>query len=139
LACCENRPNERHAVMTLFYLTRMINFMKHLLTRFPGAIGRRCPAELIPDWFEDRIRSNDRSQLHEQVIERQDRWDPDRLGIFLLRRFHEKEEIERVQIDTKNGGAAYTFSREFCDPKLIRQFWREARDIPIELTGSGKK
>jgi radical SAM superfamily enzyme YgiQ (UPF0313 family) len=134
LASCESFEGHREATMALFYLARIINFMKHLLARYPRQESERTAEALISGWVSQLGLPEDPESLHVEGVTRKTPWDPDRLGLFMLRRFAERGEIEKVQIRRRNGKTLYTFSSDFGDRQLIKTFWARARSTALETT-----
>jgi radical SAM superfamily enzyme YgiQ (UPF0313 family) len=135
LASAETGDHRRDAIMALFYLTRMVNYMKHLLGRPGRSHGKRTPEELIPAWFAEEVLPEDQRRVEHSEIDRQTPWDADRLGIYMLRRIQLKEKIEKVQVRQRQGRTVYLLSDDFADPGLVRKFWARARSTPVGTTG----
>ena len=118
--------------MTLFYLTRIINYMKHLLTRYPHPAETLTARDLIDFWSKDLLSREDRNRIQQTRFECRASWNMDRFGIFMLHRFAASGRIEKVDVRQENGRTLYAFSNEFCPPELVRRFWEEAKTLPVK-------
>jgi len=136
LASCENFAGERDQIMTLFYLARMVNFMKHRLARDAGFEGQRTVEGLVMHWYEALGLPRDLDALTGPRVDTAAPWHTDQLGVFMLRRFVERGVIEKVAVHKSCERSVYLFSEEFGNKGLIRKF--QERAWPLRLaTGVG--
>jgi len=131
LASCESYAGQRDEYMTLFYLTRIINYAKYLLGKADGSGNERPLEEWIDNRFVALVEPEDRKRLSDTIIHRQTRWSTDALGAFMLRRFAAKKQIEKLAIGNDEQGIKYMFTDEFCRQEIIEDFWARAWSRPI--------
>lgn len=131
LASCESRAGQRDEYMTLFYLTRIVNYAKRLLGKANGSGAGRTLEEWIDNRFAALVEPEDRKRLSDRIIRRETRWSTDALGAFMLRRFAVKRQVEKLAIGNDEQGIKYMFTDEFCPQEIVEDFWERARSRPI--------
>lgn len=130
LASCEGYHGQRDDYMTLFYLVRIINHLKHLLARHGDNNGGLTFAEAIT-YLVDRLAGHVKHKLSDSVIPKESSWPQDALGAFMLGRFAATRCIEKVETRYMNGGKTYLFSEEFCQKEIMEEFWQSAKSTHV--------
>jgi radical SAM superfamily enzyme YgiQ (UPF0313 family) len=131
LASCESYPGQRDEYMTLFYLARVINYVKRLLTRLDRTDSRLPLQEVSGLLFRELVPAATRALIAENEISQARRWTADTLGIFMLQRFCDTRRLEKVQVRKENAGIIYSFTDEFNCREVLEQFWAKAVSTPL--------
>ncbi|MDX1762955.1 MAG: hypothetical protein R3231_01405, partial [bacterium] len=131
VASFENFKGERDQVMTLFYLARMVNFMKHLLARYAGLEKGRTLEGWITQWYEGLGLVQESEALTARRVEAATSWSGDQLGILMVRRFVKGGVFEKVTVQKTKARSVYLFAQELGDEGLIRAFLERARRVPL--------
>ncbi len=133
LASCEEYKGHRVDYMTILYLTRIINYIKQQLSgRYKKYKKKFSLEKFIFKHFESLVREEDRSHLNNESFASEKRWRGDILGAFMLRRFAEKQQIEKVTVNNVSNGVTYSFADEFCNGEIIKNFWNRAKEREIK-------
>jgi anaerobic magnesium-protoporphyrin IX monomethyl ester cyclase len=131
LASCESYVGQRDAYMTIFYLARMINYVKHLLVRL-GQQGINQPLrESVQALYDSMVPAAVKAEERAGEMFCSRRLTSEVLGIFMLHRFCLRGRIERVSLWRDSNGIQYRFTEEFCRTDILEKFLRRAAGVPL--------
>ena len=106
-------------LMTLFRLTRMINFIKEMITDNSDQTLSLCIKEKINDLFGKGVYTEDDMLVAPQAVTEKD------LGVFLLDKFYAEKKIYSFQKKPIEKGRSYQFIEENVSQRVMQ----EAGDI----------
>jgi radical SAM superfamily enzyme YgiQ (UPF0313 family) len=131
LASCEAYEGQRDQYMTLFYLARIINFIKHLLARHGTEKNNWIFRDAVDTLLQQHVLPEAALFIGEQEIACDKRLPPDMLGIIMLHRFRTKKQVDHVSLIRDGNRVKYLFKREFCRQDIIEKFLEMAEKTPL--------